>query len=64
MIRFKTALADALRCDLEPYFNDENALFVDQEQLGGGDDIDRKIARAQRVVCDAEPVGGKAVVAQ
>jgi len=46
MIRFKTALADALRCYLEPYFDHEEELFVDQEQLGGGDDIDRKIARA------------------
>ena len=46
MIRFKTALADALRCYLEPYFDHEDELFVDQEQLGGGDDIDRKIARA------------------
>jgi hypothetical protein len=46
MQRFKTALADALRCNLEPYFNDESELFVDQEQLGGGDDIDHKIARA------------------
>ena len=46
MIRFKTALADALRCYLEPYFDNEDELFVDHEQLGGGDDIDRKIARA------------------
>jgi hypothetical protein len=46
MIRFKTALADALRCYLEPYFDDEDELFVDHEQLGGGDDLDRKIARA------------------
>jgi hypothetical protein len=46
MIRFKTALADALRCYLEPYFDDEDELFVDHEQLGGGDDLDHKIARA------------------
>jgi hypothetical protein len=46
MIRFKTALADALRCYLEPYFDHEDELFVDHEQLGGGDDIDHKIARA------------------
>lgn len=46
MNRFKTALADALRCYLEPHFDREDELFVDHEQLGGGDDIDRKIARA------------------
>lgn len=46
MKRFKTALADALRCYLEPYFDNEDELFVDTEQLGGGDDLDRKIARA------------------
>ncbi|WP_036168843.1 toll/interleukin-1 receptor domain-containing protein [Massilia sp. 9096] len=46
MQRFKATLADALRCYLEPYFDDENELFVDTDQLGGGDDLDRKIARA------------------
>jgi hypothetical protein len=46
MQRFKATLADALRCYLEPYFDNEDELFVDTEQLGGGDDIDRKIARA------------------
>lgn len=46
MKRFKTALADALRCYLEPYFDNEDELFVDTEQLGGGDDLDLKIARA------------------
>jgi hypothetical protein len=46
MQRFKATLADALRCYLEPYFDDESELFVDTEQLGGGDDLDRKIARA------------------
>lgn len=46
MNRFKTSLADALRCYLEPHFDREDELFVDHEQLGGGDDIDRKIARA------------------
>lgn len=46
MIKFKTALADAMRCYLEPYFDTEAELFVDHEQLGGGDDIDQKIARA------------------
>jgi hypothetical protein len=46
MQRFKATLADALRCYLEPYFDNEDELFVDVEQLGGGDDLDRKIARA------------------
>lgn len=46
MNRFKTTLADALRCYLEPYFDNEDELFVDSDQLGGGDDLDRKIARA------------------
>jgi len=46
MQRFKAALVDALRCYLEPHFDNEEELFVDTEQLGGGDDLDRKIARA------------------
>ncbi len=46
MNKFKTALADAVRCYLEPYFDNEDELFIDTEQLGGGDDIDRRIARA------------------
>lgn len=46
MQRFKATLADALRCYLEPYFDNEDELFVDTEQLGGGDDLDRKIALA------------------
>jgi hypothetical protein len=46
MQRFKATLADALRCYLEPYFDNEDELFVDTEQLGGGDDLDAKIARA------------------
>ena len=46
MQRFKSALADALRSYLEPYFDNEDELFIDTEQLGGGDDLDRKIARA------------------
>jgi hypothetical protein len=46
MRRFKTTLADALRCYLEPYFDNEDELFIDTEQLGGGDDLDAKIARA------------------
>lgn len=46
MQRFKATLAGALRCYLEPYFDNEDELFVDTEQLGGGDDLDSKIARA------------------
>jgi hypothetical protein len=46
MIKFKSELTAALRCYLEPYLDHETALFIDTEQLGGGDDIDRKIARA------------------
>jgi hypothetical protein len=46
MIKFKSALADALRCYLEPYFDNEDELFIDHENLGGGDDLDRRIARA------------------
>lgn len=46
MQRFKASLADALRSYLEPYFDNEDELFIDTEQLGGGDDLDRKIARA------------------
>lgn len=46
MTRFKAALADALRCYLEPYFDTEDELFIDTEQLGPGDDLDGRIARA------------------
>jgi hypothetical protein len=46
MNKFKTALADAIRCYLEPYFDNETELFIDTEQLGGGDDLDARIARA------------------
>jgi hypothetical protein len=46
MQRFKAAFIDALRCYLEPHFDNEEELFVDTEQLGGGDDLDCKIARA------------------
>ncbi|MCE3604603.1 toll/interleukin-1 receptor domain-containing protein [Massilia sp. P8910] len=46
MNTFKIALSDAIRCYLEPYFDNEDELFIDTEQLGGGDDIDRRIARA------------------
>ena len=46
MNTFKMALSDAIRCYLEPYFDTEDELFIDTEQLGGGDDIDQRIARA------------------
>lgn len=46
MNKFKSALSEAIRCYLEPYFDSEDELFIDTEQLGGGDDIDRRIARA------------------
>jgi hypothetical protein len=46
MQRFKAALIDALRCYLEPHFDNEEELFVDTERLGGGDDLDARIARA------------------
>jgi hypothetical protein len=46
MNTFKDALADAIRCYLEPYFDNEDELFIDTEKLGGGDDIDGRIARA------------------
>ena len=35
MRRFTATLADALRCYLEPYFDNEDELFVDTEPLGG-----------------------------
>ncbi|UUZ47784.1 hypothetical protein LP420_32365 [Massilia sp. B-10] len=44
MNKFKAALSEAIRCYLEPYFDNEDELFIDTEQLGGGDDIDRRIA--------------------
>lgn len=46
MVKFKSELTAALRCYLEPYLDNETELFIDTEQLGGGDDIERKIARA------------------
>jgi hypothetical protein len=46
MSHFKDDLVDALKCYLEPHFDNETELFVDSEQLGGGDDIDRRIAMA------------------
>ncbi|GGY33115.1 toll/interleukin-1 receptor domain-containing protein [Pseudoduganella albidiflava] len=46
MREFRNALVDALRCYLEPHLDTEAELFVDSEQLGGGDDPDARIARA------------------
>ncbi|MDC8760771.1 toll/interleukin-1 receptor domain-containing protein [Janthinobacterium fluminis] len=46
MSKFKDDLIDALKCYLEPHLDNEHALFVDSEQLGGGDDLDQRIARA------------------
>lgn len=46
MSRFKDDLVDALKCYLEPHFDNETELFVDSEQLGGGDELDRRIALA------------------
>jgi hypothetical protein len=46
MIKFKNDLAEALKCYLEPHFDNESELFIDTEQLGGGDDLDRRIATA------------------
>lgn len=47
MSRFNHEFADMLRAYLEPHFDNEIELFVDTDQLGGGDDIDRRIADAQ-----------------
>jgi hypothetical protein len=44
--RFKNELADAIRCHLEPHLDHEQALFIDHEQLGGGDDIAARLALA------------------
>ncbi|MES2075273.1 MAG: toll/interleukin-1 receptor domain-containing protein [Pseudomonadota bacterium] len=46
MSKFKNDLVDALKCYLEPHFDSEKELFVDSEQLGGGDDLDSRIATA------------------
>ncbi|HAT30514.1 MAG TPA: TIR domain containing protein [Janthinobacterium sp.] len=46
MSKFKNDLVEALQCYLEPHFDTEDVLFVDSEQLGGGDDLDGRIARA------------------
>ncbi len=46
MSKFKNDLVDALKCYLEPHLDNEDELFVDSEQLGGGDDLDRRIANA------------------
>ena len=46
MGKFKNDLVDALKCYLEPHLDHENELFVDSEQLAGGDDLNQKIAQA------------------
>lgn len=46
MSKFKSDLVEALACYLEPHFDTEKELFVDSEQLGGGDDLDQRIALA------------------
>ncbi|TFW24320.1 TIR domain-containing protein [Massilia arenosa] len=46
MNRFKTDLSDAIRCYLEPHFDNEDELFIDTDFLGGGDDLDKRLARA------------------
>jgi len=46
MNKFKNDLTEALACYLEPHLDCEDALFIDSEQLGGGDDLDRRVARA------------------
>jgi hypothetical protein len=50
MSKFKNDLADALRCYLEPHLDMEKELFIDSEQLGGGDDLDERIALA---ICES-----------
>ena len=44
--RFTAELVEALHSYLEPHLDVENELFVDREQLGGGDDIERRVALA------------------
>ena len=46
MNTFKSTLSAAIRCYLEPYLDNEDELFIDSEQLGAGDDLNRRIARA------------------
>lgn len=46
MSKFKDDLVDALQCYLEPHLDNEDELFIDSEQLGGGDDLDQRIAQA------------------
>ena len=46
MNKFNHEFASMLGACLEPYFDHETSLFVDTQQLGGGDDIDRRIADA------------------
>lgn len=47
MSQFNHDFAESLRAYLEPHFDDETELFVDTDQLRGGDDISRRIAHAQ-----------------
>ena len=46
MKQFKLELVEALHSYLEPHLDVENELFVDTEQLAGGDDIERNVALA------------------
>ena len=46
MNKFNHEFAEVLGACLEPYFDEETTLFVDTQQLGAGDDIDRRIANA------------------
>lgn len=44
--RFMHDIVEALHSYLEPHLDVENELFVDTEQLKGGDDIGRRVAQA------------------
>lgn len=46
MKRFMREMVEALHSYLEPHLDVENELFVDTEQLAGGDDIGRRVALA------------------
>ncbi|WP_307727762.1 toll/interleukin-1 receptor domain-containing protein [Massilia sp. TS11] len=46
MRKFRLDLGDAIRAYLEPQLDAEQELFIDVEQLGGGDDIEQRLARA------------------
>lgn len=46
MKQFKQDLVETLHSYLEPYFNDENELFVDTEQLAGGDHVEQRVMQA------------------